>query len=117
MIRVHTMQITSGAVRDVFHRWCPHRGAASPRARQNQRWSGEVPVNRTAGLVMSASRYAWLTIEDIAEELGVSIHSVRKWFAAGWRSGRCPRFIRPGRRILVRRDWFDEWCEDQAASA
>lgn len=65
---------------------------------------------------MTSQPHTWLTVEDIAEELGVSIHSVRKWFAAGSGSGRCPPFIRPGRRILVRRDWFDTWCETQAAS-
>ena len=68
-------------------------------------------------IAMTSPLHSWLTIEDIAEELGVSIHSVRKWFAAGSGSGRCPPFIRPGRRILVRRDWFDTWCEKQAASA
>lgn len=66
---------------------------------------------------MPHTLHTWLTIEDIAAELGVSVHSVRKWFAAGSESGRCPQFIRPGKRILVRTDWFDDWCEDQAATA
>lgn len=57
----------------------------------------------------STVKARWLSIEDIAAELGVSIQTVYKWSAR--RDGRSfPRFLRlPNGSIRVRSDWFEQW--------
>jgi len=50
----------------------------------------------------------WLSIRQIAEDLGISHHTAYKWSAHGepW----FPRTIRlRNGDIRVRRDWYDAW--------
>lgn len=52
----------------------------------------------------------WLSIRQIAEDLGVSSSTAYKWSARGapW----FPRSIRlRNGEIRVRKDWYEEWLE------
>jgi predicted DNA-binding transcriptional regulator AlpA len=69
--------------------------------------SGDVAVSRTAAAaVVDLPR--WLSIRQIADDLGVSAHTAYKWSARGepW----FPRTIRlRNGDIRVRRDWYEAW--------
>ena len=63
------------------------------------------------------AQHTWLTVAEFAAELGISEKVAYRWFAAGHATGLCPRFIRAGRVIRIRRDWFDAWAEERADDA
>ena len=57
----------------------------------------------------------WLSIRDIAEDLGISMHTAYKWSARG--EPDFPRTIRLRNGDLrVRRDWYEAWLENLEAS-
>ena len=103
--------------------------AGLPHKAKAQRW----PIDRHAGgslsgdfFVSSASlqprpgpappdeaRWSprWLSIRDIASDLGVSVYTAYKWSARGgpW----FPRSIRlRNGDIRVRRDWYEQWLAE-----
>lgn len=51
----------------------------------------------------------WLTLRQIADDLGVTLSTVYRWEARGepW----FPRTARIGRQVRVRIDWYEEWLE------
>lgn len=50
----------------------------------------------------------WLTIRDIAADLGISVSTAYKWSARG--APHFPRVIRlRNREVRVRRDWYEDW--------
>jgi excisionase family DNA binding protein len=50
----------------------------------------------------------WLSIREIAEDLGISLHTAYKWSARG--TPHFPRTIRlRNREVRVRRDWYEAW--------
>ena len=50
----------------------------------------------------------WLSIRDIADDLGISMHTAYKWSARG--EPDFPRTIRLRNGDLrVRRDWYEAW--------
>ena len=52
----------------------------------------------------------WLSIRDIAEDLGISMNTAYKWSARG--EPDFPRTIRLRNGDLrVRRDWYDDWLQ------
>jgi predicted DNA-binding transcriptional regulator AlpA len=70
-------------------------------------------MNRpTATERIPAGRGRWITIRQIAEDLGVSSSTVYKWSARGapW----FPKSIRlKNGDIRVRQDWYDHWLASQ----
>lgn len=52
----------------------------------------------------------WLSIRDIAEDLGISLHTAYKWSARG--EPHFPPTIRlQNREVRVRRDWYEAWLK------
>lgn len=50
----------------------------------------------------------WLSVKDIAEDLGVSLHTVYKWSARGQPDfPRAVRLANGGLRVRV--DWYETW--------
>ena len=49
----------------------------------------------------------WLTVEDISEELGIDVQTVRLWI----RSKRLPAY-KPGKQYLVKREDLEKFLED-----
>jgi len=50
----------------------------------------------------------WLSIREIAEDLGISVHTAYKWSARG--EPDFPKTIRlRNGDIRVRRDWYEAW--------
>jgi predicted DNA-binding transcriptional regulator AlpA len=69
------------------------------------RFGAQVPQDGTISLPR------WLSIRQIADDLGVSSSTAYKWSARGqpW----FPRSIRlRNGDIRVRRDWYDAWLSD-----
>lgn len=58
-----------------------------------------------------------MTVADFADELGVSAKVAYRWFAAGHGTSLCLRFIRAGRSIRIRCDWFEAWVQERADDA
>lgn len=59
-------------------------------------------------LVVTLAR--WLSVRDIAEDLGVSMSTLYKWSSRG--EPDFPRAIRLGNGDLrVRRDWYEAWLK------
>jgi len=57
----------------------------------------------------------WLSIRDIADDLGISMHTVYKWSARG--EPDFPRTIRLRNGDLrIRRDWYEAWLTNLEAS-
>ncbi len=53
----------------------------------------------------------WLSIRDIADDLGISVHTVYKWSARG--EPDFPQTIRLRNGDLrVRRDWYEAWLRN-----
>jgi predicted DNA-binding transcriptional regulator AlpA len=53
----------------------------------------------------------WLSIQQIAEDLGISVHTAYKWSARG--GPYFPRTIRlRNGNIRVRRDWYEAWLAE-----
>lgn len=50
----------------------------------------------------------FLSIEQFARELHVPLATAYQWFAAGHASKKCPKFMKAGKHIRIRRDWRDE---------
>lgn len=72
------------------------KGRSTTRLRAAQAKSTRSPAGR------------WYGPEDIAEDLGVSLSTVRKWCARG--EPYFPRSIRlPNGRVRVQEDWYEEW--------
>ena len=72
--------------------------------------SSKTLAARSAGGPSSSSR--WLSIRQIALDLGVSTSTAYKWSSRGrpW----FPRSIRlHNGDIRVRRDWYEEWLDEQ----
>ena len=59
----------------------------------------------------------WMTVADFAKELNVSEKVAYRYFSAGHATGLCPRFLRVGRLIRVRRAWFEDWVEERVRDA
>jgi excisionase family DNA binding protein len=55
--------------------------------------------------------YSFLTFAQFCELMSISESTGRRWFASGHHTGACPRFVKPGKEIRIRRDWFDAWVE------
>lgn len=56
----------------------------------------------------SAPPRRWFGLEEIADDLGVSLSTVQKWSAR--RPPHFPRSIRlPNGRIRVKAEWYEEW--------
>ena len=73
-----------------------------------------VQVNGAGAVLRSPSR--WLSIREIAEDLGVSTSSTYKWSARG--RPFFPRSIRlRDGDNRVRRDWYEAWLEEMEAEA
>lgn len=55
----------------------------------------------------------WLTLRQIADDLGVTMSTVYRWQARGepW----FPRSVRLGRQVRVRTDWYAEWLDQLPA--
>jgi excisionase family DNA binding protein len=51
----------------------------------------------------------WLTLRQIADDLGVTMSTVYRWQARGepW----FPRTVRLGRQVRVRTDWYADWLD------
>lgn len=51
----------------------------------------------------------WLTLRQIADDLGVALTTVYRWQARGepW----FPRTARVGRQLRVRADWYADWLD------
>lgn len=63
----------------------------------------------TLGARNSASG-RWLSIRDIAADLGISLSTAYKWSARG--QPYFPRVIRlRNREVRVRWDWYEDWLE------
>lgn len=72
--------------------------------------SSTQPADASDDLIAHAGR--WLSIRQIAADLGISISTAYKWSARGfpW----FPRSIRlRNGDIRVRRDWYETWLELQ----
>ncbi len=53
----------------------------------------------------------WLSIRDIADDLGISMHTAYKWSARG--EPDFPRTIRLRNGDLrIRRDWYETWLRN-----
>jgi predicted DNA-binding transcriptional regulator AlpA len=53
----------------------------------------------------------WLTIRQVADDLGISLHTAYKWSARG--RPHFPRKIRlRNGDIRVRRDWYESWLAE-----
>lgn len=52
----------------------------------------------------------WLTLENFAREVGVSVQTVYNWRA----QGHSPRAHKIGRRLLFRRQDIETWYETRA---
>ncbi len=77
---------------------------------------GLVPVRANGSGARSGSPTRWLTIREIAEDLGVSTSTVYKWSARG--RPFFPRSIRlRNGDIRVRRDCYEAWLEEMEAEA
>jgi predicted DNA-binding transcriptional regulator AlpA len=50
----------------------------------------------------------WLSVEEVCAELGVGRSTFADWRVKGT-APRCKRM--PNGRVIVRRDWLDEWFE------
>ncbi len=69
---------------------------------------GASAVSATAAVALVDDLPRWLSIRQIADDLGVSPHTAYKWSARGepW----FPRTIRlRNGDIRVRRDWYETW--------
>jgi excisionase family DNA binding protein len=51
----------------------------------------------------------WLTVEDVAEAYGVSVHTLNKWLV----EGKGPKFSKMGRLIRYWRPDVDDWPKSQ----
>lgn len=63
---------------------------------------------RDTGSSVDVSERRWISVHEIAQDLGVSESTVYKWSARGrpW----FPRSIRlRNGDIRVRRDWYEDW--------
>jgi excisionase family DNA binding protein len=60
-----------------------------------------------------ADRKPWLTLADVADELGVSSRTVMRWVERG----QLPAVVLPGGRKRVHRDTFDAWLAGLPAAA
>jgi len=49
---------------------------------------------------------SYLTIEEVAQETRSPLSTVRHWIAVGKLKS-----ARPGKRVIVRRDWLDAFLE------
>jgi predicted site-specific integrase-resolvase len=56
----------------------------------------------------------WLTIDNVCDELGVARSTLSDWRVKG-HAPRCKRL--PNGRVIVRRDWLDEWLESLPEAA
>lgn len=62
---------------------------------------------------MTTNSSQWLTLDDIGEILGVSVHTLRKWRAAG----RFPAVAKlPNGSLRVRARDLDLWLESRTAA-
>lgn len=60
---------------------------------------------------MSTTESRWLSIREIARDLGVSGSTVYKWSARG--SPFFPRSIRlKNGDVRIRRDWYESWLSE-----
>jgi excisionase family DNA binding protein len=75
------------------------------RTRQNCRYS-DVMTRAPA----AAPPDKWLSLEDIAEELGVPVRSVYAWRSMGV----APKGYKIGKHIRVKRSDLDAWLEQRA---
>jgi predicted DNA-binding transcriptional regulator AlpA len=65
-------------------------------------------VDRARGLVVVEDLLRWVSIRQIAADLGISVSTAYKWSARGrpW----FPRSIRlHNGEPRVRRDWYEDW--------
>lgn len=64
----------------------------------------------TGELEAAAQGGRWLTVKDIADDLGVSLSTIYKWSSRGQPD--FPRAIRLRNGDLrVRRDWYEAWLK------
>ncbi len=69
---------------------------------------GRPTINRSDDRMVRLAR--WLSVRDIAEDLGVSMSTLYKWSSRG--EPDFPRAIRLGNGDLrVRRDWYEAWLK------
>lgn len=64
------------------------------------------------------STTAWMSLEDLCDELGISRDTAYKWSSSGPASGRFPEYRKlPNGQIRIRRDWFEEWVNSLGPAA
>jgi excisionase family DNA binding protein len=60
---------------------------------------------------MGTPNHEWMTLAEVAEHLQVPLATVYRWSSAGM----LPRRVRLGKHVRIRRDWLEEWLDEQAA--
>lgn len=71
-------------------------------------------IRDPAGPAGPAARPIWLSVSDVAGELGISLSTWNKWRIRGVG----PRALRlPNGSLRIRRDWFDDWLRGLSSSA
>jgi predicted DNA-binding transcriptional regulator AlpA len=54
-----------------------------------------------------------VSVPELAHQLGVSVHAVKRWTAAGPKSGKVPTMRRINGQIRFRQEDIDKWIDEQ----